>query len=125
MLELSYSFTFRAQYKEGPIISDHYSIAIYCDYPSYSPMPAVREINGRIKRMALVLGISTADLHLNYDETLCLIRPDKFKLWYPNGFDIKLFEQNLVSHFYWLCYRERFGDEPWKGEEHGGLFSFE
>ncbi len=118
-------FSFRAQYGEGPIISDHYTIAIFCNYPADSPLPAVCEINGRIKQMSLLLGIPTADLHLNGDGTLCLIRPDKFKIWYPEGFDIRIFEQNLVTHFYWLSFRERFGKEPWKGEEHGGIYNFD
>jgi hypothetical protein len=118
-------FSFRAQYCEGPVISDHFTIAILCNFPTNSPLPAVCDLDGRIKRMALLLGVPTADLHLNGDDTLCLIRPDKFKIWYPDGFDIRIFEQNLVTHFYWLSFRERYGKEPWKGEEHGGFFNFD
>lgn len=121
---LAGKFSFRAQLADMELIDDHYIIAIYCGSLIDSPIPAVYEIDGRIKRISQILGVDTADLHMNDDGSLCIIRPDKFKIWYPYGFDIKTFEHNLVTHFYWLSYRERYGKEPWKGEEHGGHFSY-
>lgn len=121
---LAGEFSFSAQYKDNERIDDHYKIAIFSDYPPDSPLPAIFEIDCRIKRMSHILGIDISDLHVNYDDSLCIIRPDKFKLWYPNGFSIKVFERNLVSHFYWLSYRERYGIEPWEGEQHGGQYNW-
>lgn len=117
-------FTFSAQYGDLDLISDHYQIEILGNCPKDSPLPAVFETEGRIERMSIILNISKADLHVNGDNSLCLIRPDKFRCWYPNGFDIEVFERNLTTHFYWLSYRECFGCEPWKGEEHGGQYNW-
>lgn len=119
------TFSFSAQYRDSEFISDHYKLAILCNEFPNSPLPMVCEIGGRIARMSKILDIDTADLHVNGDGSLCIIRPDKFKLWYPNGFDIKIFEWNLATHLYWLSYRERYGQKPWPGEEHGGIYSFE
>lgn len=119
------TFSFSARYRDLELISDHYKLAILCNEFPNSPLPVVCEIGGRIARMSKILGIDTADLHVNGDGSLCIIRPDKFKLWYPNGFDIKIFERNLTTHLYWLSYRERYSKEPWPGEEHGGLYSFD
>lgn len=119
------TLSFSARYRDLELISDHYKLAILCNEFPNSPLPVVCEIGGRIARMSKILGIDTADLHVNGDGSLCIIRPDKFKLWYPNGFDIKIFERNLTTHLYWLSYRERYSKEPWPGEEHGGLYSFD
>lgn len=119
------TFSFSARYRDLELISDHYKLAILCNEFPNRPLPVVCEIGGRIARMSKILGIDTADLHVNGDGSLCIIRPDKFKLWYPNGFDIKIFERNLTTHLYWLSYRERYSKEPWPGEEHGGLYSFD
>mgnify|MGYP000000910633 FL=1 len=118
------TFSFSAKYKDQETINDHYHLEIRCNEHSDTPLPAIYETSGRISRMSRILGIDTADLHVNYDNTLCIVRPDKFRLWYPKGFDIKIFEQNLTTHLYWLSYRERFGKEPWPGEEHGGNFRY-
>lgn len=118
------TFSFSARYRDFELISDHYRLVILCNEFPDSPLPVVCEIGGRIARMSKILGIDMADLHVNGDGSLCIIRPDKFKLWYPNGFDIRIFERHLTTHLYWLSYRERYGKEPWPGEEHGGLFSF-
>ena len=119
------TFSFSAQYRDLELISDHYKLAILCNEFPNSPLPAVCETEGRIVQMIKLLGIDMADLHVNGDGSLCIIRPDKFQLWYPNGFDIKIFERNIATHLYWLSYRERYGKEPWPGEEHGGIYSFD
>lgn len=81
--------------------------------------PSVYEIGGKIKKMAKILNLPLFELHVNSDDTLCLIRPDKIKLYYPNGIKIKNFMKHLESHLYWVSYFYQYGKAPWSAEKHG------
>ena len=106
-------------YKDKPRIHDCYKIKIdLSSIKSRMMLPKVYNIDGRINAIAKRKQISTADLHLNSDNTLCLIFPLKIKDKYPTGVTIQKFIEHLSEHLYWVSFYERYNKEPWKGEQH-------
>jgi hypothetical protein len=114
------SFCLRYPDNNGILIKDSYTIEITLLSRPGSILPSVRETQGRILRIAERKRIDYHDLHLNNIEgEMCLIIPMKEKERYPNGFDLKIYLENLKQHLYWISYYERYDKEPWKGQGHG------
>lgn len=115
-------FSFRAKYRGKCELADCYNLRItwkpyatrICDL-----VPIVTELDGKIERMAKNTNKPSADFHLNTDGTLCLIRPDHIREWYPILYSFRYFAKLLTSHLYWVTHFYNFGKEPWKAEEHG------
>lgn len=98
-------------------ITDDFELLIKLHFGN--TFPSVYETGGKIRRMAKMLNLPMSELHVNYDDTLCLIRPDKIKTYYPNGLNIKDFMRHLESHLYWVSYFYQYGMAPWEAEKHG------
>ena len=111
------NFLVNAKYRELATISDDYDVLIQLNYGD--EFPTVYEISGKIKRMTRILNLPQSELHVNYDNTLCLIRPDKLKYHYSKGINIKDFMMHLESHLYWVSYFYQYGKAPWIAEKHG------
>lgn len=102
------------------IIEDNYAIEIMLESKENSILPTVKEINQRIKHIAQDLSKSPLDLHLNVDDTLCLCIKPIEETYFPNGFDIKIFfEQVLEPYLYWVSFYEKFTFPPWDEYAHG------
>ena len=95
-------FWVNAKYRELAEITDDYEVLIHLNYGN--SFPTVYETAGKIKRMAKTLNQPMSELHVNYDGTLCLIRPDKMKYYYFRGLNIKDFMKHLETHLYWVSY---------------------
>ena len=67
-------FLVNAKYRELTTVSDSYDVLIQLNFGN--TFPTVYETGGKIKRMAKILNQPLSELHVNYDNTLCLIRPD-------------------------------------------------
>lgn len=111
-------FEFRATYN-NITIKDRYEIDIAL-FKRHIVLPTVYVTNNRIERARCKLGRDRADMHIYEDNSICLIRPDKVKDYYPNLIvTIPVFMYHLTTYFYWQSYLETYDSEPWKGEEHG------
>lgn len=111
-------FHFDATYN-GVRIIDQYTLSIDLTPKLYGRLPIVYEDARRIKLIAKILNRPLCDLHVNEDESLCLIRPDKFFERYKYGVPLPQFFDHLKSHLYWISHVERYNREPWEGEKHG------
>ena len=97
------SFCLRFPDNDGILINDSYAIEISLLSRPGSILPSVRETQGRIFGIAERKRIDYHDLHLNNIEgEMCLIIPMKEKERYPNGFDLKIYLENLKQHLYWI-----------------------
>ena len=114
---LSGVFKFSCQYENKEVITDSYEVKI--SFKSTEPLPMVYETGGKIRRTAMLQGKPLNDLHQYDDNHLCLIRWDKMKDWYKDGFDFETFMGHLETHFYWLSYVYRYNTEPWPADPHG------
>ncbi len=108
---------FTAKYCDLAEITDEFDVLIKLHYGN--TFPTVYETGGKIKRMAKLLNLPMSELHVNYDNTLCLIRPDKMKHHYPQGLNIRDFIRHLETHLYWVSYFYQYGKAPWTAEKHG------
>lgn len=81
--------------------------------------PYAYNTDGKIQRIAKRKGMPKQDLHVYNDNRLCLGLPERFREYYPNGFELPAFFKHLVEHLYWVAYYERYGKAPWKAELHG------
>jgi hypothetical protein len=100
-------------------IKDSYCIEISLYLHDDSCLPTVRETNGKIQQMAARKRIKKEDLHLNSTNgEMCIIIPPKEKERYPNGFQLKEFLYHIEEHLYWVSYFDRYGEKPWKDQNH-------
>ena len=117
---------FEGEY-QGYKIKDKYKIEV--DFNNQLPLPLVKEINGRIEKIAKDKKKKLKDLHVNYGDInkgLCLCsRFEAFK--YVNKFKNSLspcinFIQELVIPFlYGISYFEKYDYFPFGGIDHGPL----
>jgi hypothetical protein len=105
--------------ENGEQIIDEYQIEIDLNNVSSFGVPIVKETNNRILNIARQKNISPADVHVNYDGTMCIIIPPKEKEKYPNGFDLKELLMHLQEHLYWVSYLEKYDKTPWQAYGHG------
>lgn len=113
------TFSFSAKFQDKETINDEFDIKIDLDSLKHERLPLVYETGCKIKRIAKIHNLPLDNFHQYQNGELCLIRPDKIDKWYKNGFDLKTFFKHLKTYFYWVCYKDRYGKEPWKGEKHG------
>lgn len=81
--------------------------------------PLVYNPDGQIQKIAQRKNLPLEDLHIYKNNCLCLGLPQRFKEYYPNGFEVERFFDHLTEHLYWVAYFERYNKEPWKAERHG------
>lgn len=111
-------FEFVATYK-NIALKDRYSIDIALFQRNFV-LPKIYITDKRIHKAALKLGRDLCDMHINKDDSLCLIRPDKVFEHYPLlCVSIEKLMYHITTYFYWQSYLETYGSEPWAGEEHG------
>ncbi len=111
------TFQVNAKYRDLAEITEDYEVLILLNYGNV--FPRVYEISGKIKRMATILNLPMSELHVNHDNTLCMIRPDKIKYSYFKGLNIRDFMKHLETHLYWVSYFYQYGKAPWVAEKHG------
>lgn len=118
--------SFDLKYKNKEQIKDSYEIEIDLNRVSDFGMPIVREINGRILKIAKNKNKFFGDLHLNNEDgEMCMILPPKVKEKYPNGFDLKMLLEHIEEHLYWVSYFEKNDKKPWAEYGHGDLGYYE
>ena len=88
-------FRVNAKYRELAEITDDYEVLIRLNH--CNSFPTVYEIAGKIRRMAKTINQPMSEFHVNFDGSLCLIRPDKMKYYYFKGLDIKYFMKHLIK----------------------------
>lgn len=111
------TFRVNAKYRDLAEITDNYEVIIHLSHGN--AFPIVYEIGGKIKRMSKVLNLPLSEFHVNCNGSLCLIRPDRMKLHYLRGLNIKDFMKHLETHLYWVSYFYQYGKAPWIAEKHG------
>jgi len=118
---------FKRNYKDCQTISDSYKVRIdLSKMKDRQCLPNVYNTDNRILSAAKRKGIDFKDFHINeYDDSLCLMLPVKFKQYYPSGFNIPDFMKHLCNHLYWVSHYERYEKEPWESEKHGEEALFE
>lgn len=106
-------------------ITDSYDIKISFDRlpPTYSMLPVIQEVGGRIELVATRYGItSLSDAHISTDGTLCLCAPAEAHLYFSAGFTLEEYVNNIVvPFFYGQSFFERYGTWPWGTYSHGWL----
>jgi hypothetical protein len=118
--------TFDLKYRDKEQIKDSYKIEIDLNQVSDLGMPIIREINGRILKIAEKKNTFFGNLHLNNkDGEMCMILPPKVKERYPNGFDLETLLEHIEEHLYWVSYFEKYDKKPWKEYGHGDLGYYE
>lgn len=107
----------------GIVINDCYEIEIKLEQKKNSILPQVKELNGKLDKMASELTEPLIDQHVNEaDKTLCLCIPEMEKEYLPNGFKIDVFfEKILIPYLYWASYKRKFKKAPWGEYAHGDL----
>ena len=113
------SFDLQSSYK-NITITDSYDLRI--DLVRLDPpfIPQVFEVGNRIRKTSVLYNRPLIDLHQYEDNKLCLIRPDAFLKRFCNApFILPNFFEIIKAVLYWQAYYERYGVEPWPGEEHG------
>jgi len=117
---------FDLKYKDKEQIKDSYHIEIDLNQVSDLGLPIVREINGRILKIAKDKNTFFGNLHLNNEDgEICMILPPKVKEKYPNGFDLKILLEHIEEHLYWISYFEKYDEKPWAEYGHGELGYYE
>lgn len=81
--------------------------------------PLVYNTDGKINRIAKRKKMPSQDLHVYKNNMLCLGLPERFREYYPNGFELPTFFKHLEEHLYWVAYYERYNKAPWNAELHG------
>lgn len=104
-------------------ITDFYTVQIDFKTKINSILPQVKEINGKIEKIAKELAIPPIDLHINEsDKTLCLCIDEREKDYLPNSFDINIFFENILEPIlYWVSYYGKYKKPPWEEYAHREL----
>lgn len=113
-------FSINHAYDDKPKIKAAFQIEVHLwKMKSRWEYPFVYNTDDKIKKISLRKKVFHGDLHLNYDGTLCLGLPERFREHYPTGFTLQEMFTNLISFFYWVAYYERYDIGPWLAERHG------
>ncbi|MDQ3098279.1 MAG: hypothetical protein M3Q44_00850 [bacterium] len=111
---------------KGIRIQDEYEVEILLLKSRVSDLPQVFETDSRIRTLAEDKKLPLADFHLNGDGSVCLCVAGKEREYFPDGFDIQIFfNQLVVPFFYAQTYVQKFGAWPWGEYGHGVLGIFE
>lgn len=118
---------FPKKYKgDGVHIKDEYEIKIILKSSNISELPQVFETASRISGFAKKCNLPLYDFHVNGDQSVCLCVAGKEREYFPNGFDFKLFiNQLVIPFFYAQTYYQKFNKWPWGEYAHGILGIFE
>lgn len=122
------SFTiFPKNYKgSGVLIKDEYEIKIVLPKFGSNDLPKVYETASRITKVAKNKSLPRYDLHFSFDDSACLYVAGKEKEYFPQGFDLRTFiNQLVIPFFYAQTYFEKFDKWPWGEYSHGMLGMFE
>ncbi|MDP2631761.1 MAG: hypothetical protein Q8P30_03285 [Candidatus Uhrbacteria bacterium] len=120
--QINGTVSFSRIFKEISIF-DTYNISIGLNNPkALSIIPTVKETGERIGRVAKEVGRKLVDMHVNEDGTLCLCIYEKEREYFPEGFDlIVFFDQLLEPYLFWISYIEKYHKPPWDEYAHGRL----
>jgi len=87
-------------------------------YPA--DLPEARLTDNSISRIMSRRSLkSKEDLHVQLDNALCLCAPAKARALFPNGANLRGYEELLSNFLYGLRYYEEFGRWPWGEHSHG------
>lgn len=107
---------------EGYRISDTYTIKVDFGKLDSMGLPKVFEVSGKIYEIAKKYNVEVDSLHINQDQSFCMVIPGKEKDIFKNGFTIQEFFQNAIEKFlFQMSYYEREGELPWGEYAHGYL----
>lgn len=107
---------------KGISISDTYNISIGLNPKAESMLPTVKETGGRIRCTANEVRRKLVDMHVNEDGTLCLCIYEKESEYFPDGFDLVVFfDQLLEPYLFWVSHIEKYHQPPWDEYAHGRL----
>lgn len=107
-------------YKNKPSIKATFEIEVRLWLmKSRNEYPIVYNTDNKILKIAQRKCLLRDDLHIIYDDSLCLGLPEKFSEYFPRGFYIEDLFPILSSFFYWVAYYERYDEAPWVAERHG------
>ncbi|MFH1601641.1 MAG: hypothetical protein ABIB61_01655 [Candidatus Shapirobacteria bacterium] len=111
---------------KGVLIEDRYGIKIVVPKSISSDLPKVYAEGSRLIEVAKQKSLPIYDLHFSFDGSACLYVVGKEKEYFPNGFDFKIFiNQLVIPFFYAQTYFQKFGKWPWGEYAHGIVGIFE
>lgn len=120
------TFQLNHHFKDKQTIKETFEIEVrVCAIENRNMWPPVYNTDNKIQRIAERKNIPIIDLHTFENNKLCLGLPIRFKEIYQQGFTIQRFIEHLAEFFYWVAYRERYNEEPWRAEAHGGIANLE
>ena len=103
-------------------IQDVYSIKILLKAKTNSVLPQCFHIGNKIKKISSELQISLRDLHINDDDSICLMIDECEQAYFPDGFKIiDFFENILEPYLYWISFYRKYNQPPWDDYAHGKL----
>lgn len=106
-------------------IRDSYNVEVLFDEPrpAYTTLPAVKELDGRIKKSEELHGIANpSDMHITPEGLMCLCAPPEESDLLPNGFVLDQYiSELLVPFLYAQSFFEEHGVWPWGTRSHGFL----
>jgi hypothetical protein len=107
---------------EGYHIKNTFSIKVLLSRSPDTILPKVFETSGKLTKIAKKLKKAPIDMHINIDNSLCLVIKDREKECFTKGFTIKEFFENCIQNFlYWISYYEKKERAPWGEYAHGEL----
>ena len=107
-------------------LSDSYDIHVDLNTKLKDSIPKVYETSEKIVNIAKKLNIDSVDLHLNTDNSLCLVIKDRENEYFEDEFTIQEYFENCIEpYLYWVSFYEKFGKAPWEEYAHGNLGYFE
>ncbi len=111
---------------QGVRIRDNYEIRILFQRGNVSHLPKVYEVGSRLLSLAKEKKIPPIDLHVSADGSVCLCIVEREKEYFPEGFRLQTFIDDLVIPFFYAqtYYKER-NEWPWGEYSHGILGIFE
>jgi hypothetical protein len=107
-------------------LSGVFSIRIELFTMENSSLPKVFIVSDHLSDISKKLGKKEIDLHVNYDQSLCMVIAEKEKECFREDFTLPEFFENCIEpYFYWIMYYEKYGYKPWGEYAHGELAFFE
>ncbi|EKD52682.1 MAG: hypothetical protein ACD_61C00274G0001 [uncultured bacterium] len=111
---------------DGYRIKDQYEVKILLQPSNISELPQVFETASRITSFAKECNLPLYDFHVNGDGSVCLCVAGRDQEYFLNGFEFKLFVNQLVIPFFYAqTYYQKYRKWPWGEYAHGILGLFE
>ena len=110
----------------GVLLSGTFSIKIELKHRPNTILPKVYIVSKKLKNIAIKLNINMLDIHVNHDQSICMVISEKEHECFKEGFTIEDFFENCIEpYFYWVMHYDKFEAKPWGEYAHREFGFFE